>query len=35
MTDRLFLDTNILLDHLLDREPFADAAGYLSARRSH
>jgi len=26
MTDRVFFDTNVLLDHLLDREPFADAA---------
>lgn len=26
MNDRLFFDTNVLLDHLLDREPFADDA---------
>ena len=31
MTDRLFLDTNVLLDHLLDREPFADDATELWA----
>jgi predicted nucleic acid-binding protein len=29
MSDRLFFDTNVLLDHLLDREPFADAATEL------
>ena len=29
MSDRLFLDTNVLLDHLLDREPFADDAAEL------
>ena len=29
MTDRLFFDTNVLLDHLLDREPFADDATEL------
>jgi predicted nucleic acid-binding protein len=29
MSDRLFLDTNVLLDHLLDREPFADNATEL------
>ncbi|MFG0249803.1 MAG: type II toxin-antitoxin system VapC family toxin [Phycisphaeraceae bacterium JB051] len=26
MSKRLFIDTNILLDHLLDRQPFADDA---------
>lgn len=26
MSDRLFFDTNVLLDHLLEREPFADDA---------
>lgn len=26
MSDRLLLDTNVLLDHLLDRQPYADAA---------
>lgn len=26
MMHRLFLDANVLLDHLLDRKPFADAA---------
>jgi predicted nucleic acid-binding protein len=29
MSDRLFFDTNVLLDHLLDREPFADDAAEL------
>lgn len=29
MSDHLFLDTNVLLDHLLDREPFADDATEL------
>ena len=29
MSDRLFFDTNVLLDHLLDREPFADDATEL------
>ena len=29
MTDRVFFDTNVLLDHLLDREPFADDAAEL------
>ncbi len=29
MSDRLFLDTNVLLDHLLEREPFADDATEL------
>jgi len=29
MADRLFFDTNVLLDHLLDREPFADDAAEL------
>lgn len=29
MSDRLFFDTNVLLDHLLDREPFADDAADL------
>ncbi len=29
MSHRLFLDTNVLLDHLLDREPFADDATAL------
>jgi len=29
MSDRLFLDTNVLLDHLLDREPFANDAAEL------
>ena len=29
MTDRLFLDINVLLDQLLDREPFADDAAEL------
>lgn len=29
MRDRLFFDTNVLLDHLLDREPFADDAAEL------
>ena len=29
MSHRLFLDTNVLLDHLLDREPFADDATEL------
>lgn len=29
MTHRLFFDTNVLLDHLLDREPFADDAAEL------
>jgi predicted nucleic acid-binding protein len=29
MTDRVFLDTNVLLDHLLDREPFADTASRI------
>jgi len=29
MSDRLFLDTNVLLDHLLDREPFADDAAEI------
>jgi predicted nucleic acid-binding protein len=29
MSHRLFFDTNVLLDHLLDREPFADDATEL------
>lgn len=29
MSDRLFFDTNVLLDHLLDRAPFADDATEL------
>lgn len=29
MSDRLFFDTNVLLDHLLDRDPFADDAAEL------
>jgi predicted nucleic acid-binding protein len=29
MSDRLFFDANVLLDHLLDREPFADDATEL------
>jgi predicted nucleic acid-binding protein len=29
MRDRLFFDTNVLLDHLLDRQPFADDAAEL------
>jgi predicted nucleic acid-binding protein len=29
MNDRLFFDSNVLLDHLLDREPFADNATEL------
>lgn len=29
MSDRLFFDTNVLLDHLLEREPFADDATEL------
>jgi predicted nucleic acid-binding protein len=29
MSDRVFFDTNVLLDHLLDREPFADDAAAL------
>ena len=29
MSDRLFFDTNVLLDHLLAREPFADDATEL------
>jgi len=29
MSDRLFFDINVLLDHLLDREPFADDATEL------
>ena len=29
MSDRLFFDTSVLLDHLLDREPFADDATEL------
>ena len=29
MSDRLFFDTHVLLDHLLDREPFADDATEL------
>ncbi|MEK6676404.1 MAG: PIN domain-containing protein [Planctomycetota bacterium] len=29
MIDHLFFDTNVLLDHLLDRAPFADAAAEL------
>jgi predicted nucleic acid-binding protein len=29
MSDRLFFDTNVLLDHLLDRQPFADDAAEL------
>lgn len=29
MTDCVFLDTNILLDHLLDREPFSQEAMQL------
>jgi len=29
MSDRLFFDTNVLLDHLLDREPFANDATEL------
>jgi predicted nucleic acid-binding protein len=29
MSDRVFFDTNVLLDHLLDREPFADDASEL------
>ena len=31
MSDRLFFDTNVLLDHLLEREPFADDATELWA----
>jgi predicted nucleic acid-binding protein len=29
MSKRLFIDTNVLLDHLLDRQPFADDATEL------
>ncbi len=29
MTHRLFFDTDVLLDHLLDREPFGDDAAEL------
>lgn len=29
MSDRVFFDTDVLLDHLLDREPFADDATEL------
>lgn len=29
MSDRIFFDTNVLLDHLLAREPFADDATEL------
>jgi len=29
MSDHLFFDTNVLLDHLLDREPFVDDATEL------
>ncbi len=31
MSDRLFFDIDVLLDHLLDREPFADDATELGS----